>query len=46
MILRELRCLMDTEKQVANRFDELLIVSLSSTEFWDNSIDDELWNNT
>ena len=37
---------MDTEKQVANRFDELLIVSLSSTEFWDNSIDDELWNNT
>jgi len=36
---------MDTEKQVTHKLDELLIASLSSTEFWDNSIDDEVWDN-
>ena len=26
-------------------FDDLVVQSASSTDFWDNDIDDEVWNN-
>jgi hypothetical protein len=31
-------------EQAINEFGDLLSASVSSTEFWDNSFDDEDWN--
>ena len=27
------------------QFNDLVVQSVSSTDFWDNEIDDEVWNN-